>query len=259
MKVGICNQKGGTGKSTLTHNLASILTIEHNKKVLVIDLDPQSSLTTCLGYNPDNIENTISKAIKRTIEGEEIDIREYILKNKEGIYLIGSDILLTKIERTLATKTMKEFILKRTLKGLNLLNFDFIFIDSPPFLSLITDNILTYAERLLIPISPEFLSYKAFSIITGSFKEIKSKTNPDLKIIGIIFNQADLRTSHHKDVIQYFKKTLGKDIYIFKSIIRTHTGIREAQLKSESILTHDPNCIGAADYKNFTKEFLEVK
>ena len=258
MKIGIVNQKGGTGKSTLTQNLASILTLEHNKKVLVCDLDPQSSLTSCLGYNPDDIENTISKAIKKTIEGQEIDIKQYILKSKEGTYIIPADILLTKIERALSPETMREFILKRTLKDLDLLNFDFIFIDSPPFLSIITDNILTYVEKLLIPISPEFLSYKAFSLISGSYKEIKNKTNPNLSIIGIVFNQADLRTFHHKDIIKYFKKILENDIYVFNSIIRTHTGIREAQLKSQSILTYDSNSIGAIDYKNFTKEFMGV-
>lgn len=258
MKIGIVNQKGGVGKTTLTQNLACFLTNEHNRKVLAIDCDPQASLTTCMGFNSDDLDNTISKAIKKAIDGEEVNIREYILKNKEGVYLIPADILLTKIERALNPETMREFVLTRVLKGLDLLNFDFILIDSPPFLSLITDNILTYIERVLIPISPEFLSYKSFSIIAGSLKEIKSKTNPNLEIIGIIFNQVDLRTFHHKNVMEYSKKTLGDNVYIFNSIIRTNTLIREGQLKSQSILNYDPNSIGATDYKKFTNEFLEV-
>jgi chromosome partitioning protein len=258
MKIGVVNQKGGVGKTTLTQNLACSLAGEHNKKVLAIDLDPQSSLTTCLGYNSDDLDNTITKAIKKTINGEEIDIREYVLKNKEGVYLIPSDILLTKIERALNPETMREFVLKKTLKDLELLNFDFILIDTPPFLSLLVDNALTYIDRVLIPISPEFLSYKAFSILAGSLKEIKSKTNPDIKIIGMIFNQVDLRTFHHKNVIEYSKKTLGDNVYIFNSIIRTNTLIRESQLKGQSILTYDPNSIGAKDFKDFVNEFLKI-
>lgn len=258
IKIGIVNQKGGVGKTTLTQNLACSLNNEHSKKVLAIDLDPQSSLTTCLGFNSDDLENTITKAIKKTINGEEIDIREYILKNKEGIYLIGSDILLTKIERALTPETMREFVLKRTLKGLEALNFDFILVDSPPFLSLISDNILTFVDSVLIPISPEFLSYKAFSIIAGSLKEIKDKTNPDLETIGIIFNQVDLRTFHHKNIMEYSKKTLGENIYIFNSIIRTNTLIRESQLKGQSILTYDPSSNGSKDFKAFVNEFLKI-
>ena len=258
MKIGIVNQKGGVGKTTVTQNLATYLTIEHKKKVLAIDLDPQSSLTTCLGYNPDDLDKTITKALKETIDGKEVNIQDYILKNKEGVYLIGSDILLTKVERALAPETMREFVLKRTLKGLEALNFDFILVDSPPFLSLISDNILTFVDSVLIPISPEFLSYKAFSIIAGSLKEIKEKTNPDLNIIGIIFNQVDLRTFHHKNIMEYTKKTLGENVFIFNSIIRGNTLIREAQLKSQSILSHDPGSIGAKDFKSLTAEFLEV-
>jgi len=258
MKIGIVNQKGGVGKTTVAQNLASFLTKEYGKKILAIDLDPQSSLTTCLGYSPDDLENTITKALKKTIDGEEINIREYILKNKEGIYLIGSDILLTKIERALAPETMREFVLKRTLEGLEALNFDFILIDTPPFLSLLVDNALTYIDRVLIPISPEFLSYKAFSILAGSLKEIKDKTNPDLEIIGIIFNLVDLRTFHHKNIMEYSKKTLGDNVYVFNSIIRTNTLIRESQLKGQSILTYDPNSIGAKDFKDFVNEFLKI-
>ena len=258
MKIAVFNSKGGVGKTTLTSNLASFLTNEHNKKVLVIDADAQASLTVACGEDPDQPENTLSGAIDKTINGKKIDLMEYIIKTKEGFYLLPADILLTKTERMLYPETSREQILKRTLKQLDDLDLDIIFLDCQPSLSLMSDNILTYADRVLIPLQPNYLSFKAFGLITESLKNIKEKTNPDIDILGIIFNLADQRTFHHKDIMQYVKKAFGKSIYIFKSIIRVNTRLREAQINGQTIYTYDKESIGYSDYKNLTKEFLEV-
>lgn len=257
-KIAIFNSKGGIGKTTLTYNLASFLLNQHKKSVLALDLDPQASLTLCAGFDSEILENTLTKAISNTINGKEIKIGDYILKSKSGVYMMPSDILLTKVERQLAAETMREFVLKRTLVGLETIDLDYILIDSPPFLSLITDNILTYADSVLIPIAADYLSWKAFESLAGSIKEIQSKTNPNLRIIGIVFNIADMRTFHSKDIVKFAKKKLGNNIYIFNTIIRQCTKVREAQIKAESIFEYDSDCIGFADYNSFTKEFLEV-
>lgn len=257
MKIAIFNSKGGVGKTTLVQNLASFLTKKYDKKVLMIDCDSQSSLTIANGYDPDKLENTLSKVIDKTINGEDIDITKYILKTKENVYLIPSDILLTKVERILYTETMREFILKRTLKQLDNLDMDFILIDSQPSLSLMSDNILSYTDKVLIPLSPNYLSFKSFDLITGCLKNIKEKTNPDIDILGIVFNIAEIKTFHHKDIMQFCKKAFG-DIYIFNSIIRKNTRIRESQINGQSILSYDDKSIGFDDYEKFTKEFLEV-
>ena len=156
MKIAIFNSKGGVGKTTLVQNLASFLTNKYSKKVLMIDCDSQASLTTAVGYDPDKLENTLSKLIDKTINGENIDITKYIIKTKEGVYLLPSDILLTRVERILYIETMGELVLKRTLKKLDNLDLDYIFIDSQPSLSLMSDNILTYSDKILIPLSPNY-------------------------------------------------------------------------------------------------------
>jgi len=257
-KIGIINHKGGVGKSTLTGNLGACLKSK-NKKVLLIDMDPQSSLTIALGFRePDNIEKNIADLMIKTMDNEPYDIKDYMLENKEGIYLIPSGQELTRVELRLHQEISREYVLKRILENLNKYDFDFILIDSPPFVSLLTVNILSGIEGALIPISPDFLSFKAFSILGDSISNIKNKTNPDLRIIGLVFNFADLRTFHSRDIINFTQKTFGDSTYIFKSIIRSHTGIKEAQIKGQSIISYNPDSIGSEDYKKFVSEFLEV-
>jgi chromosome partitioning protein len=256
--IGIINFKGGVGKSTITGNLGACLKSK-NKKVLLIDMDPQSSLTIATGYRqPDNIEKNIADLMIKTMDNKPYDIKDYILKNKEGLYLIPSGQDLTKIELQLHQEIGREYVLKKALEQLDNYNFDYILVDSPPFISLITINILSYIQKVLIPVSPDFLSYKALAILRDSIENIKNKTNKSLAIIGIVFNFADLRTFHAKNLIEFTRKTFGNDTYIFNSIIRAHTGIKEAQIAGQSITTYSPDSIGAKDYNNFLNEFLEV-
>jgi chromosome partitioning protein len=257
-KVGIINHKGGVGKSTMTANLGAVLN-QRGKRVLLIDMDPQSSLTIATGFQePDSIDNNIAALLNNTLDNKPYDIRDYILKNDEGLLLIPSGQDLIRVELRLHQEIAREYVLKRALEQLEQYDFDYIFIDSPPFISLSTINIMSYIKGVLVPISPDFLSYKAFSILGESLANIKGKTNKDLEIIGLVFNFADLRTYHARDLIEYTKKTFGNDTYIFNTIIRMHTGIKEAQIKGQSITAYSPESIGSQDYNNFVNEFLEV-
>jgi len=257
-KIGIINHKGGVGKSTLTGNLGACLS-KKNKQTILIDMDPQASLTISLGFdNPDSIDKNIAELMLNVIDNKPFNIKDYIIQNKEGLYLIPSGQELTRVELRLHQEIGREYILKKGLEQLDKYDFDFILIDSPPFISLLTVNILSFIEGALIPISPDFLSFKAFSILGESIDNIKGKTNKDLKVIGLVFNFADLRTFHAKNVIEFTRKTFGDDTYIFNSIIRAHTGIKEAQIKGQSIITYSPDSIGSEDYNNFVNEFLGV-
>lgn len=256
-KIAIVNQKGGVGKSTVTQNLASCLT-RLNKKILCIDSDPQASLTSAFGLKPDDLDNTLPLLLEKHLNKEDINLKEFIIKTAEGVFLLPSDIRLTNIDRSLQNIISRELFYKKALGEIDKLDLDYILIDSPPYTSIIVNNILTYAEGIIIPVSPDFLTLRAFNILADTINLIREDTNPDLKIIGLLFNLVDLRTYHAKDVMEYTKSTLGNNIYIFKNSIRQNTRIKEAQVKGQSIISYDPKAIGALDFQVVTKEFLSV-
>jgi len=256
-KIAIVNQKGGVGKSTVTQNLAVCLT-RLEKKILCIDSDPQASLTSAFGYNSDELDNTLPFLLEKHLNKEPANLKDFIIKTSEGVYLLPCDIRLTNIDRTLSNIVARELFYKKALKEIDNLKLDYILIDAPPYTSLIVNNILAYAEGIIIPVSPDFLTLRAFNILADTIKIIRDDINPSLKIIGLLWNLVDLRTFHAKDVMRYTESTLGNNTHIFKSFIRTNTKIKEAQVKGQSILSYSPKAIGSLDFQEVTKEFLNV-
>ena len=254
-KIGTINHKGGVGKSTVCQNLAVCLA-RQGFKVLVIDSDPQASLSTACGFKPDEIENTLTVLLENHLDKKPINLKEFIIKTDEQIFIIPSDIRLSNIDRSLNNMVARELVYSKALKELDSLDIDFLIIDSPPGTSILVNNILSYVDVVLIPLSPDYLTIRAFKILSEIIDIIKDSINPSLKTM-VLFNLVT-KTYHASDIMSYTRDTLSNDTYIFNNSIRQNTKIREAQVKGQSILTYDPEAIGTLDFIEFTKEFLSV-
>lgn len=245
MVIAIVNQKGGTGKTTTTINLGSALA-QKGKKVLLIDLDPQGSLTYSLGIN--DFEKGMAEVFF-----EEASVDEVILQ-KENLNILPSDIKLADTELSLAQAEHRESYLREILK--NILPYDFILIDCPPALSMLTLNALNAADQVIIPMQMEVLSLQGLDLITSTIKRIQADYNPKLTIMGILPVLIDSRRKLNHEVLEYIQENY--DIPVFKSKIRRNVRASEAPSFGQSVITYAPNSNSATDYQEFAKEILKL-
>ena len=242
----ITNQKGGTGKTTISMNLGVALAMR-GKKVLLIDFDPQANLTYSFGIHKP--KNTIVEVLqgKQTIQT--------ILVNKEGLDVAPSSSLLSDLELSIVNKIGREQLLKDRLKGLT--GYDYVFIDSPPSLSILTINALTASNEVLIPLQMEILSLQGVTQLLKTIDEVKNVLNKKLKISGIVVSIYDSRRRLSGEVLNEIKNNLKEKI--FNSVIRICVKITEAPSFAKSVLSYAPSSKGAIDYKNLAKEFLNER
>ena len=257
--IAITNQKGGVGKTTTTVNLGAGLSLFHNKKVLLIDADPQSSLTVALGNrNPDEFELTLSTVMDAVIDDRELDENTGILHHREGVDLLPSNIELSGMETGLFNIMSREYVLKSYVDTVRR-NYDYILIDCMPSLGMMTINALAAADSVIIPSQPSFLSTKGLNLLLHSISKVKRSINPNLRIDGILLTMVDSRTNHARDIIESLRQTVGQKINVFDTEIPHSVRAAECSLTGESIFTHDKNGKVAAAYEMLAKEVTELE
>ena len=251
--ISIVNQKGGTGKTCTAENLGVGLARD-GKRVLLVDLDPQASLTISLGIpRPDELKMTISDIMAKVMRDESIIEKEGIISNLEGIDLMPSNISLSGLEVSLVNAISREQILKQYLNTVKK-DYDFILIDCNPSLGMLTVNALAAADSLLVPVQAQYLSAKGLEQLLQTTNKVKRQINPKLKIEGILLTMVDARTNDAKEISRLIRETYGGKIKVFQTEIPRSVRAAEISAEGKSIFLHDPNGKVAESYRELTKE-----
>jgi chromosome partitioning protein len=253
--IAVVNQKGGTAKTTTVENLGIGLARE-GKKVLLVDTDPQGSLTISLGYpRPDELEITLFDLLNKTINEDSVSAGEGILHQAEGIDLIPANISLAGLEVALVNTMNRERILKQFLEPVKG-NYDYVLLDCMPSLGMLTVNALAAADAALVPVQANYLSAKGLEQLLQTINKVKRQINPKLRIEGILLTMVDGRTNYGREISSLIRDTYGGHIKIFNSEIPRSVRAAEISAEGKSIFLHDPKGKVAEAYQNLTKEVL---
>ncbi len=246
--ITVCNQKGGTGKTTSAINLASYLALA-GKKVLLVDLDPQANATSGIGVNRHNVQKGTYHILL-----EESEVKDAIQATAvNNLWLAPSSLDLTGAEVELVSVLGREYRLKRALSK-ERDNFDFIIIDSPPSLGLLTINGLCAADSVLIPVQCEYYALEGLTQLVNTINLVKDNLNPSLTIEGVLLTMADFRTNLTKEVIQEARKYFNEKVY--KTVIPRNIRLTEAPSFGKPIVLYDKDSLGARKYEELSKEVL---
>ena len=253
--IAIANQKGGVGKTTTTVNLGIGLA-RKGKRVVLIDADPQGSMTVSLGIDePDKIEYSLANVLMDVVNEEEIDYAKIILKHEENIDFIPANIELAGLEVSMVNVMSRELVMKRFISNIKE-NYDYILIDCMPSLGMITINALVCANSVLIPVQASYLPVKGLQQLIKTISRVRRQINPELKIEGMVMTMVDMRSNYTKDILEALESTYRETIGIFDSRIPMSVRAAETSAEGKSIYIHDPKGKVARSYEELTEEVL---
>ena len=244
----IANQKGGVGKTTTSINLSASLA-QQGKKVLVVDMDPQGNTTSGLGIEKDTLDKTVYQLLLGEIQIEDCLIREKF----ENLSIIPSNVNLAGAEIELIDVENKQYLLKNALDQIRE-QYDFVIIDCPPSLNMLTINAMCAGNTVLVPIQCEYYALEGLTQLMHTIDLVKDRLNPDLEIEGVVFTMYDARTNLSLQVVENVKANLHQNIY--KSIIPRNVRLAEAPSYGMPITMYDPKSTGAESYKLLAEEVI---
>jgi len=253
--IALCNQKGGVTKTTTTANLGIGLAMQ-GKKVLLVDADPQADLTTALGWQDnENIPLTLATIMEKTIADEDFGHYDAILRHSEGVDLIPSSIELSSLEMNLVSAMSREFTLRNYL---NLIKheYDYILIDCPPSLSMLTINALAASDSVIVPVQAQYLPAKGMTQLMKTIGKIRKQINPALKVDGVLLTLADMRTNLARATAETLRMQYGSFLKIYQTQIPIAVKAAEISAAGQSIFAYDKDSKVAQAYESLTKEVL---
>jgi len=253
--IAIANQKGGTAKTTTALNLGAALR-EMRKSVLLIDMDPQASLTLALGLNPDELEITIYTALKNVVEDGQASPQEVIVATKEGLDLMPSNIELSQADLDLVREPLGVYALRDVLASVKD-TYDYILVDCPPSLGILTTNALAAADQVIIPLQADYLALKGVNLLLTSIAKIQRRANRRLRIAGVLLTMADLRTLHAREIISSTREAFRDRVPVFNTVVKMSVRLKEAPITGQSILTYADKTAGATAYRELAAEIVQ--
>lgn len=247
--ISMCNQKGGVGKTTTTINLGASL-VEYGRRVLLVDFDPQGSLSVGLGVNPHTLERSVYNLLLSRRDKVGDVIQPTVV---EGLDLLPANIDLSAAEVQLVSEVAREQTLKRVIDQVRG-DYDMILIDCAPSLGLLTINALTASDYVIMPLECEFFALRGIALLTDTIEKVQDRLNPDLKIMGILGTMFDPRTLHAREVMERVVQAFG-DV-VFHTVIKRTIRFPETTVAGEPITTYASTSPGAQAYRDLAKEVL---